>query len=363
MGTQLQNTTPRSVDPSGPTAYEPPPYCNPPLLHLGAPAVTPQKAAPMLTAAAGIGQPPSLQAYAHIGGGINIPAVGLAVGGAASNTEHHTNIKQRKHAIPITNPDTLEIVTFEHLAADVQTQTQPEIPAKNEINVESVSIQTENDNSLTASIASNASDVMTPTQSRSISIQTDDGNYDIVKKISGLEIGTQTVSVSVVNTGTQSSHSDSESPKKVTYDDPNDTDADTKEHKLDNEDDVLDTINGNLTCVDQELPDNVSKDQQEAEDIPAGDLLIIQPVESDSEHSAETEVNSKDEPCTISVQTSVDNKDEVKSKEIQQDLPQSVSFFVASEPKRGRKNKKAVKRKEKIQRRMKQQNIKSNSGK
>ncbi|KNC30709.1 hypothetical protein FF38_11644 [Lucilia cuprina] len=370
MGTQLQNTTPRSVAPSGPTAYVPPPYCTPPLL-LGAPptAVTPQPA-PMLTAAAGIGQPPNLQAYAHIGGGmptapasstpINIPAVGLAVG-AASSTEHPTNIKQRKHAIPIINPDTLEIVTFEHLAADVQTQTQPEIPAKNEINVESVSIQTDNDNSLTASIASNASDVMTPTQSRSISIQTDDGNYDIVKKISGLEIATQTVSVPVVNTGTQSSHSDSESPKKVTYDDPNDTDADTNEHELDNEDDVLDTINGNLTCVDQELPDNVSKDQQEAEDIPAGDLLTIQPVESDYDHSKETEVKSKDEPCTISAQTSVDNKDEVKSQEIQQDLPQSVSSFVASEPKRGRKNKKAAKRKEKIQRRMKQQNIKSNS--
>ncbi|XP_037808695.1 eukaryotic translation initiation factor 4 gamma isoform X2 [Lucilia sericata] len=371
MSTQLQNTTPRSVAPSGPTAYVPPPYCTPPLL-LGAPptAVTPQPT-PMLTAAAGIGQPPTLQAYAHMGGGmptaptsstpINIPAVGLAVGGAASNTEHSTNIKQRKHAIPIINPDTLEIVTFEHLAADVQTQTQPQIPAKNEINVESVSIQTDNDNSLTASIASNASDVVTPTQSQSISVQTDDGNYDIVKQNSGLAIATQTVSVAVVNTGTQSSNSDSESPKKLIYDDPNDTDADTNEHELDNEDDVLDTIDGNLTCIVQKLPDNDSKNQQEPENVPAGDLLTMQPVESDSDHSTETEVKSKDEPCTISAQTSVDNKDEVKSKDIQQDLPQSVSSFVATEPKRGRKNKKAAKRKEKIQRRMKQQNNKSNS--
>ncbi|XP_065354160.1 eukaryotic translation initiation factor 4 gamma [Calliphora vicina] len=380
--TQLQNTTPRSVAPSGPTAYVPPPYCTPPLLLGAAPTpVTPQPA-PMLTAGNGMGQPPTLQAYGHMSGGIptgspssaplNMQAVGLGVGvGVSSNTEHSTNTKQRKHAIPIINPDTMEIVTFEHLA---EVQTQPQIQTKSEIIVESVSIQTDNDKSLTASVASDPSDVVLPTRcSQSISatdtdkiehqLQSEEDNYDVVKHTSDLAIET-TTTVPVANTPTQSLHSGSESLKVVVYEDPNDTDADTNEHELDNEDDVIDTTDGNMSiaCFDQELPVSLQPIEQQPEEMPATDLFVMHTGESDTDLSVETEVKSKDEPCTISVPTSLERKDEVQTKEIQQDLQPSVSSFVASEPKRGggggRKNKKA-KRKEKFQKKLKQQQNKS----
>ncbi|KAM7359338.1 uncharacterized protein ACRADG_007325 [Cochliomyia hominivorax] len=392
MTTQLQNTAPRSVAPSGPTAYVPPPFCTPPLLLGAAPtAVTPQPP-PMLTAATGMGQPSSLQAYAHMDGGlatvsasatqINIPAVGLGVGaGISSNTEHITTTKQRKHAIPIINPDTLEIVTFEHIA-ESPTKTQ-QTQTKKETNFESVSIQTDSDKSV--SIEDDPTDaIFTVPRSLAISAtetdKIDDQIKNVVdegdvlnekedgddgKQISDLQIEPTTISNPVANTPIQSC---SDSLKPHSLEDPNDTDADTNEHELDNEDDVLDIIDGNysVACIDPESPPNpCSLADEMVKVIPSNNANTIQVAESDSEHSSGTEVKSKDEHCTISMQNSLERKDEeeveMKSKEIEQDFQPVVSSIIATDSKRGRKNKKSAKRKEKNQKKLRQQQKKSNN--
>ncbi|KAM7361893.1 uncharacterized protein ACRADG_012757 [Cochliomyia hominivorax] len=381
IATQLQNSASKSVVPSGPTAYVPPPYCTPPLLLGAVPkTVIPQPA----TAVAGMGQPITLQAYAHMDGGmatvsasatkINMSAVGLGVGAGVSTNNEHTSTKQRKHAIPIINPDTLEIVTFENLAESPTKTQQTETTQEKEVNVESVIMQKDSDKSaplddapldgvmilqrslsITATETDKKDDQIQKRVDEDDDVLNEKDGDDDAKQTSNLAIEPTTFSYPVAHTPIQDCR---DSPKPHVFADPNDTEPDTNKLELDNEDDVLSPTDGicSLACIEQEFIPNLLLEDEPME--------TTQTAESDSEHSSETEIKSKDELYTISARNSLKRKDEeveMKCKETQQDYQSVVSSAIATDSKRGRKNKKVAKRKEKNQKKLKQQQNKSNN--
>ncbi|KAI9579126.1 hypothetical protein GQX74_014743 [Glossina fuscipes] len=117
---QLPNATGRGA-PAGPTTYVSPPYCTPPL-QMGTAAGLPPQPSSLLATATSMTAPSLQGPFGHLGGPISASTSSTSLNiasGAGGNTSssnaaggEHLATKQRKHAIPIVNPITLEPLKF-----------------------------------------------------------------------------------------------------------------------------------------------------------------------------------------------------------------------------------------------------------